>query len=93
MLDRDTEVRTAAAGAVEPALELMSVRKVYRQGTEDVVVLDGISLTIAKGEFVSLAGPSGSGKSTLLHLAGGLDTPAVGPGAPGRHRPVDSGRR
>jgi putative ABC transport system ATP-binding protein len=61
-----------------PALELSSIRKEYRQGAENVVVLQDVSLRIEEGEFVSLVGPSGSGKSTLLHIAGGLDTPASG---------------
>jgi ABC-type lipoprotein export system ATPase subunit len=61
-----------------PALELTNVRKAYHQGSGDVVVLGGASLSIAPGELVSLIGPSGSGKSTLLHLAGGIDTPDQG---------------
>jgi putative ABC transport system ATP-binding protein len=60
------------------ALEIELVTKSYRLGADDVRVLDGVSMSIAPGEFVSLVGPSGSGKSTLLHLAGGLDKPDHG---------------
>jgi putative ABC transport system ATP-binding protein len=59
-------------------LELADVVKRYHRGNETVCALDGVDLTVADGEFVSLVGPSGSGKSTLLHLAGGLDTPDGG---------------
>lgn len=60
------------------ALEFRDVRKIHAQGRRDVVALDGVSLTIARREFVTIMGPSGSGKSTLLHLAGGLDVPTSG---------------
>ncbi|MBY8856350.1 ABC transporter ATP-binding protein [Nocardia sp. CA2R105] len=59
-------------------LELTDVVKEYRVGQQRVRALDGISLTIAAGEFTSVIGPSGSGKSTLLHLLGALDSPDSG---------------
>ena len=48
------------------------------EGKRQVVALDDVSLTIARGEMVSIIGPSGSGKSTLLNLIGGLDRPTTG---------------
>jgi putative ABC transport system ATP-binding protein len=59
-------------------IHCIDVRKVYRQGENDITALAGVSLDIAKGSFVVIMGPSGSGKSTLLHLIGGLDRPSSG---------------
>src|SRR5204862_2190509 len=47
-------------------------------GTRNVTALDDVTLTIPRGEMVSIIGPSGSGKSTLLNLIGGLDRPSAG---------------
>jgi putative ABC transport system ATP-binding protein len=61
-----------------PLIELDRVTKVYPLPAGDVVALDGISLSIAEGEFVAIMGPSGSGKSTLLNQVGCLDVPTSG---------------
>jgi putative ABC transport system ATP-binding protein len=61
-----------------PAVELRQVRKAYREGGAERVVLDGLDATIARGEIVALYGRSGSGKSTLLNLLAGVDLPDAG---------------
>jgi putative ABC transport system ATP-binding protein len=59
-------------------LELRDVSKVYHLGGEEIRALDGVSLDIDAGQFISIIGPSGSGKSTLMHILGCLDTPTHG---------------
>ena len=54
-------------------IELKNVAKHYRMGEEIVKALDGIDITIEKGDFVAIMGPSGSGKSTGMNLTGSLD--------------------
>jgi putative ABC transport system ATP-binding protein len=62
----------------DPVLEVRDVTKHYRMGAEVVRALDGVSLTIGKGEYVAIMGASGSGKSTLLNILGCLDLPTSG---------------
>lgn len=59
-------------------IEMRDIRKTYSTGSLEVEVLKGISLTIDKGEFVSIIGSSGSGKSTLMNIIGCLDTCTLG---------------
>jgi putative ABC transport system ATP-binding protein len=59
-------------------IELRDLTKTYRQGEIDVHALRGVSLSVARGEFLSVVGPSGSGKSTLFNILGGLTPPTSG---------------
>ena len=59
-------------------LETKDLRKVYGSGDTEVRALDGVDLTVEKGDCVAVVGTSGSGKSTLLHMLGGLDRPTGG---------------
>ena len=59
-------------------LKCEGVRKVYGTGQNQVTALNGIDLSVSKGEFVAIVGASGSGKSTLLHILGSVDKPTEG---------------
>lgn len=59
-------------------LRCENIRKVYGSGSNQIVALDHINLSVQKGEFVAIVGASGSGKSTLLHILGSVDKPTEG---------------
>ena len=62
----------------KPLIEVKNVYKIYNPGENEVHALDGISVSINRGEFVAIVGHSGSGKSTFMNMLGCLDTPTSG---------------
>ncbi len=68
----------AASIGVKPVILLDHVHKVYHLGDIEVPALRGVSLSVARGEFVAVMGPSGSGKSTMMNIIGCLDHPTRG---------------
>jgi putative ABC transport system ATP-binding protein len=61
-----------------PVIEIQGVKKVYKTGSNEVLALRGIDLTVKHGELVAIMGSSGSGKSTLMNILGCLDVPTEG---------------
>lgn len=84
-----------ALAGTERILQILNLRKVYPNpsgaGSEDLVVLDGISFDVREGEFVTIIGPSGSGKSTLLNIVAGLENYDGGDVIVSGHRVAGSG--
>lgn len=63
---------------IENLITVSNIYKIYNKGENEVHALDGVSFSIAPGEFVAVVGQSGSGKSTLMNILGCLDTPTSG---------------
>src|SRR5437763_8562128 len=62
----------------EYTVRTIDVKRSYQMGAETIQALRGISISISRGEYISIMGPSGSGKSTLFNMIGGLDKPSEG---------------
>ena len=73
-----TRLLSKKSKSTQPVLELKNIVKTYTSGNTTFNALDGVSVCINQGEFVSITGPSGSGKSTLMHIVGLLDNPTSG---------------
>ncbi|HEY4963055.1 MAG TPA: ABC transporter ATP-binding protein [Terriglobales bacterium] len=69
---------TTEVAAKTGAVSVQNVVKVYQRDSQQITVLDGLSLEVPQGEFLALMGPSGSGKTTLLNLIAGIDSATSG---------------
>ena len=73
-----TEATTSPTALAEHTVRTIDVKRAYKMGNETVHALKGVSISISRGEYISIMGPSGSGKSTLFNMIGGLDKPSEG---------------
>src|SRR6478735_159368 len=62
----------------QSSVRTIDVTRTYHMGDTEIHALQGVSVSIARGEYISIMGPSGSGKSTLFNMIGGLDKPTSG---------------
>ena len=75
----DTTATTQSTTTLsEYTVRTINVKRVYKMGDTEVHALRGVTLSINRGEYISIMGPSGSGKSTLFNMIGGLDKPSEG---------------
>jgi putative ABC transport system ATP-binding protein len=72
------EAAPSPEALAEHTVRTIDVKREYRIGGEVVRALKGVTISVARGEYISIMGPSGSGKSTLFNMIGGLDKPSEG---------------
>ena len=77
-IQQDVKKTSKQKKSSEPAIVVKNLHKIYRVGSNKIFALNGIDLTIDKGEFCAVVGTSGSGKSTLLNMLAGLEQPSKG---------------
>jgi putative ABC transport system ATP-binding protein len=73
-----TTTPTPTGSLTEYTVRTIDVKRVYKMGQEEVHALKGVTVSINRGEYISIMGPSGSGKSTFFNMIGGLDKPSEG---------------
>src|SRR3954464_3994613 len=73
-----TAVGTSTTPGADFSVRTIDVARTYQMGDTEIHALQGVSVSIARGEYISIMGPSGSGKSTLFNMIGGLDKPTSG---------------
>jgi len=79
--------------SARPFIICENLVKIYKVADLEVVALQGVDLTVQRGEMLALVGPSGSGKSTLMNILGGLDTPTAGRVSVGDYNLLEMTRR
>lgn len=76
--EKPKQAKEAAAETRKPVIQVSNLYKVYRIGENKVYALNGVDMSIYRGEFCAIVGPSGSGKSTMLNMLAGLEKPTKG---------------
>ncbi|HEV2292735.1 MAG TPA: ABC transporter ATP-binding protein [Tepidisphaeraceae bacterium] len=74
----NTTIEAPTATLAEQSVRTIDVKREYHIGGEVVKALRGVTISVSRGEYISIMGPSGSGKSTLFNMIGGLDKPSDG---------------
>lgn len=77
-MEETEDIRMNGACMQGPIVQLTDVKKIYQLGASQIHALNGVDLSIERGDFVTIMGSSGSGKSTMLNLIGCLDQPTEG---------------